>query len=89
VVAREGWLIVTRDSRIQDHQAEIDAVRLNGARMVVLAGKEAVHEDQIAVCATGVEVLAASIPGQRVQLAMGAAQSLTLGLDEAEPPPAT
>lgn len=41
-VARQGWLIVTRDRRIQDHRAEIEAVRSNGARMVVLAGKEAV-----------------------------------------------
>jgi hypothetical protein len=41
-VARRGWLIVTRDSRIQGHRAEIAAVRDNGARMVALAGKEAV-----------------------------------------------
>lgn len=41
-VASQGWLIVTRDSRIQDHRAEIDAVRSNGARMVALAGKEAI-----------------------------------------------
>ena len=41
-VARHGWLIVTRDSRIQDHRAEIEAVRSNDARMVTLAGKEAV-----------------------------------------------
>jgi PIN like domain len=38
----EGWLIVTRDRRIQDHRAEIEAVRSNDARMVALAGKEAV-----------------------------------------------
>jgi hypothetical protein len=41
-VAQLGWLIVTRDSRIQDHPAEIEAVRSAGARMVALAGKEAV-----------------------------------------------
>lgn len=39
--SRRGWLIVTRDSRIQDHRSEIAAVRDNGARMVALAGKEA------------------------------------------------
>jgi hypothetical protein len=42
VVAAQGWLIVTRDSRIQDHPAEIEAVRSNGARMVALSGKEAI-----------------------------------------------
>jgi hypothetical protein len=41
IVASWGWLIVTRDSRIQDHRAEIDAVRDNDARMIALAGKEA------------------------------------------------
>lgn len=40
-VARRGWLIITRDSRIQDHRAEIDAVRNASARMVGLAGKDA------------------------------------------------
>jgi hypothetical protein len=42
LAAEKGWLVATRDSRIQDHRAEIDAVRSSGARMVVLAGKEAV-----------------------------------------------
>ena len=40
VAARE-WLIVTRDSRIQDHRAEIAAVRDNDAKMVALSGKDA------------------------------------------------
>jgi hypothetical protein len=39
--ARHGWLIITRDSRIQHHRAEIEAVRTSGARMVSLAGEEA------------------------------------------------
>jgi hypothetical protein len=40
-VARRGWLIITRDSHIQDRRAEIAAVRDHGARMIALAGKEA------------------------------------------------
>ena len=40
--ARQGWLIITRDRRIQEHRAEIDAVRNSGARMITLAGAEAV-----------------------------------------------
>lgn len=36
-----GWLIITRDTRIQDHRAEIAAVRQNGARMIALVGKDA------------------------------------------------
>jgi hypothetical protein len=43
VVAREGWLIVTRDSHIQDHRAEIAAVRDNGAKLVALAGRDALN----------------------------------------------
>jgi PIN domain-containing protein len=39
--ARQEWLIITRDRHIQDHRAEIEAVRLSGARMVNLAGDEA------------------------------------------------
>lgn len=42
-VARRGWLIITRDRRIQDHRAEIEAVRLSGACMVVLSGREAIN----------------------------------------------
>ena len=41
LVAERGWLIVTRDSRIQTHRAEIDAVRTSGARMVALAAPDA------------------------------------------------
>lgn len=40
-VARQGWLIITRDSRIQEHRAEIAAVRDHGAKMVALTGKDA------------------------------------------------
>lgn len=40
--AVQGWLIITRDRHIQDHQAEIAAVREHGARMVNLAGDDAV-----------------------------------------------
>ena len=39
--ARQGWLVITRDSRIQTRRAEIAAVRDNKARMVALAGREA------------------------------------------------
>ena len=39
--ARQGWLIITRDSRIQHHRAELDAVRTSGARMITLASDEA------------------------------------------------
>lgn len=41
VVAKHGWLIITRDRRIQDHKAEIGEVRQHGARMVVLSGPDA------------------------------------------------
>jgi hypothetical protein len=41
-VASLGWLIITRDSRIAINRAEIAAVRDGGARMVALAGPEAV-----------------------------------------------
>jgi hypothetical protein len=40
-VASLGWLIITRDSRIQQHRAEIAAIKSNNARMVALAGDEA------------------------------------------------
>lgn len=36
-VSRRGWLIITRDSRIQEHRAEVAAVRDNGGRMIALA----------------------------------------------------
>jgi hypothetical protein len=38
---RQGWLIITRDSRIQHHRAELDAIRTSGARMITLASDEA------------------------------------------------
>jgi hypothetical protein len=40
--ARQGWLIITRDRRIQEHRAEIAAVKASRARLVTLAGAEAV-----------------------------------------------
>jgi hypothetical protein len=40
-VARQGWLIVTRDSNIQENRAEIDAVLAHGAKMVALASSDA------------------------------------------------
>lgn len=40
-VTQHGWLIITRDSAIQVHPAEIDAVVNNGAKMVALSGKDA------------------------------------------------
>jgi hypothetical protein len=49
-VTSAGWLIVTRDSRIQDHRAEIEAVRSAGARMVALSGRDAIGTwDQLEV----------------------------------------
>ena len=39
-VADLGWLIITRDSRIQHHLAELEAVRESGAKMIALSGKE-------------------------------------------------
>lgn len=41
LVAARGWLIVTRDRRIQDRPAEIDAVQTHGAKMVNLASADA------------------------------------------------
>ena len=41
--ARQGWLIITRDRHIQEHRAEIAAVKSSGARMITLAGAEAVN----------------------------------------------
>jgi hypothetical protein len=40
-VARRGWLIITRDSRIQERRAEVAAVRDSAARLVALSAKEA------------------------------------------------
>lgn len=40
-MASREWVVITRDRNISVHQREIDAVRDNGARLVVLSGKEA------------------------------------------------
>jgi hypothetical protein len=39
--AHRGWLVITRDSRIQHHRAELRAVQSSGARMIALAGTDA------------------------------------------------
>jgi hypothetical protein len=41
-VTDAGMLIITRDNKIQEHRAEIQAVKDAGARMIALAGTEAV-----------------------------------------------
>jgi hypothetical protein len=41
-VAAHNWLIITRDANIAGNRAEIAAVRESGARMVALAGKDAI-----------------------------------------------
>jgi len=41
-VAAHNWLIITRDANIAGNRAEIAAVRDSGARMVALAGKDAI-----------------------------------------------
>ncbi len=40
-VTRTGLLVITRDSKIQKHQAELDAVRHSRARMVTLSSVDA------------------------------------------------
>lgn len=40
-VSSRGWLIITRDSRILQHRAEIAAVKGSGARLLALSGEEA------------------------------------------------
>jgi PIN like domain len=40
-VTAHGWLIITRDSKIQLRRREINAVREHSARMVALSGTEA------------------------------------------------
>jgi hypothetical protein len=48
--ARQNWLIITRDRRIQENRAEIEAVRVSGARMITLAGRDARNRfDQLEV----------------------------------------
>ncbi len=41
VVASRGWLIITRDRRIQDHRLEVAAVMDNSAKLVALSSAEA------------------------------------------------
>jgi hypothetical protein len=41
IVAEQGWLIITRDSHIRQHRAEINAVMDHGAKMVALASEDA------------------------------------------------
>lgn len=41
VVAAQGWLIITRDRRIQDHRLEVASVLEHKARMVALSSAEA------------------------------------------------
>jgi hypothetical protein len=49
-VAARRWVIITRDSRIREHRAEVEAVKRHGARMIALAGREAVNRwDQLEV----------------------------------------
>jgi len=51
--ARLQWLIITRDRHIQDYSAEVDAVRVSGARMVNLSGAEALdtfHQMEALMC---------------------------------------
>jgi hypothetical protein len=40
-VAQRGWLIITRDRHIQDHRAEIHAVRESEAKLLTLSGPDA------------------------------------------------
>ena len=41
IVAGQGWLTITRDARIHQHRAEIDAVLEHGGKLVALAGEDA------------------------------------------------
>lgn len=48
--ARRDWLIITRDSAIQENRAEINAVRDSGAKMIALNGNDAIHPwDQLGI----------------------------------------
>lgn len=48
--AARGWLIITRDSAIQERRAEINAVRDSGAKMIALNGPDAVTTwDQVGI----------------------------------------
>lgn len=51
-VAREGWVIITRDGKIARRRAELAAVRDSSARMVALSGREALTVwDQLVIVA--------------------------------------
>jgi hypothetical protein len=71
-VSARRWLIIRRDSRIQEHRAEIGAVTAHGARMVVLAGRAAIGRwDQLEILMCqwrGIEALADQ-PGPFIQRA--------------------
>jgi PIN like domain len=41
VVSSHGWLIITRDRRIQDHRLEVASVLDHSARLVALSSAEA------------------------------------------------
>jgi PIN like domain len=41
IVAKHGWMAITRDGAIQQNAAEIAAVRTYGLRMIALGGTEA------------------------------------------------
>ncbi len=41
LVAQRGWLVITRDTNISTHRAEVAAVRESGARLVAVSGREA------------------------------------------------
>ncbi len=43
IVATEGWVIITRDSRIQERPGELAAVKEHSAKMVALTGQEALN----------------------------------------------
>jgi hypothetical protein len=41
IVSQQGWLSITRDKKITQHQRELDAVMDNAGRMVALAADDA------------------------------------------------
>lgn len=41
-VAGNGWLIISRDSKIREHRREVEAIQDHRAGMVTLAGTEAI-----------------------------------------------
>lgn len=43
IVAERGWLIVTRDAKIQERLPELEAVRTSGARMLNIASRDATN----------------------------------------------